>query len=538
MAPERFQAPSHDHSWRSGWRGRRSWGRALWWGLVLVVPAAVAIVVRLQRLVVTSDSVAQQSVVRTWFAAGHDRAYLPPDTWLLKLPVYLVVEALPLTPSARLLAESIVLAVLTAGLLAASLAVIARASGGTVRAPDAVLPVAWVATVGGGLGQYLAVMPNSRNVELGIAVAIVAGVAALGARTPVTRGRTAVLAAAATVALAVAWVDDPYIAFLGGLPLAVTCVAWFLLRDRDRRLLVAAAVLGASLLFLPVARRVLGLLGVEVVPDATGVTLSPGQVAGHLPILGPALASQVGLWESGAATLPARVTVCAVLAAAGAASVWLAVRGWRARQVALAFLGGHWLVVVVGVLVNRTIYDFHAGRYLVLAVVDLAVCLGVAATLLRRTRPRIATAVAALLAVATAANVLGAVLDRTPRPPLAALQDRTLAVVESTGATKGYSGFWAADLYTSRSGGRVLVSDVVCGSGRLRPRFWLTDSARLSAPATRTFVLWDPAAPDQQGCSLADLERQFGPAVQRLPAPAGGTILVYPRDVTPQLSGG
>jgi hypothetical protein len=313
-------------------------------------------------------------------------------------------------------------------------------------------------------------------------------------------------------------------------------VGWFVLRYRERRLLGAAAVLGASLLLVPVLRRLLDRIGVVTVPDATGVTLSPGEVAGHLPILGPALASQVGLWETGAATLPARVTVVLVLVTATLAALALARHGWRTHDLALTFLAVHWPVVVAGVLVNRTIYDFHAGRYLVLAVVDLAVCLGVATALLRRTRPRAARALTGLLAVAVAANLAGAVLDRTPRPALGDLQEQTLALLEGTGATKGYSGFWAADLYTHQSGGRLMVSDVVCSDGRLRPRFWLTDSARLRAPADRTFVLWDPAAPDQQGCTLADLERQFGPARERIAAPAGGTVLVYEGDVTARLA--
>jgi hypothetical protein len=510
---------------------------------LVAVPLTVSIVLNLQRLTVTSDSVAQQSVVRTWLRAGHGQTYLPPDTWLLKLPLYLVVEVLPLAPPARLLAESAALALLAFALLAAgmrALILFALPPGAAVNPLDVALPLAWLGTLGGGLGQYLAVMPNSRNIELGLSFCLLAvlGHTLRDSAAPRRRWITATAAAAAVAALSLLWADDPYEAYLAGAPLAAACLAWFVLRRRDWRLPGAAAVLAASLLALPLWRRALAAAGVQVVPDATGVTLSPARIAAHLPLIWPSLAAQTGLrGPVPAAGAPARVTVLVVLAAAVPAAAWLAVRGWHTRNLPLAFLGAHWPVVVAGVLVNRTIYDFHAGRYLVLGVFDLAVCAGVAVALLRPARPRLAAGAAALLAAAVAANLIAVVLDDTRRPALAVRQDQTLAVLERTGAVKGYSGFWAADLYTHSSGGRIMVSDVACSAGRLRPRHWLTDSARITIPARRTFVLWDPSAPDQAGCSLAALVAQFGDPAQRIPAPAGGVILLYQDDVTGRLAG-
>src|SRR4051794_19895799 len=82
--------------------------------LALVVPVCLAIVLRRDAWGLSSDSVAQQSIVQTWFHVGHARTYLPPDTWLLKLPVYVVVEALPLAAAHRVLLESAALAAVTA----------------------------------------------------------------------------------------------------------------------------------------------------------------------------------------------------------------------------------------------------------------------------------------------------------------------------------------------------------------------------------------------------------------------------------------
>ncbi|HEY6793239.1 MAG TPA: hypothetical protein VI248_01000 [Kineosporiaceae bacterium] len=523
---------------------------------VVAVPLTLAVVLRLRRLTVTSDSVAQQSVVVTWLRAGHRQTYLPPDTWLLKIPLYAAVEAIPLAPPLRLLVESVSLAVLAVALLAAGthrLVSLALPAGAGRSWWDVALPLAWLGTVGGGLGQYLAVMPNSRNIELGAAVCLLAVLGGVVlAPTPRSGWRRLVRAAAAVAAvpaLALLWVDDPYEAALVAGPLALACLAWLAVRPAgraadggagrpgERRLLAAAAVLAGSLVAVSPLHRALAAAGVQVVPDATGVTLDPGQLAGHLRIIPAAMAAEVGLRDPvTAADLAARIGVVTVLVAAVPAATWVAVHGWRTRQLALAFLGAHCPLVVAGVVANRTVSDFHAGRYLVLAVVDLAVAAAVAAALLRSRRPRLAAGLAALLAAATLANLVAVVFDATPRPELAARQEQTLAVLERTGAAKGYSGFWAADLYTHQSGGRLMVSDVACSSGRLRPRHWLTDSARTGVPAARTFVLWDPSAPDQVGCSIADVEAQFGPPTQRISAPAGGVILLYDRDVTPLLA--
>ena len=154
--------------------GRRR--AALLVGLTLLAPVLAAFVLRRDAWVVTSDSVAQQSIVRTWFAAGHDVTYLPPDTWLLKVPLYVVVEALPLAPMTRLLVESAVLAAVA--LVAAAWATWELAGQAGLRRSRSLLgvllPFAWFGTLSGGAGSYLVSLPNSRNVELGLALVVVA----------------------------------------------------------------------------------------------------------------------------------------------------------------------------------------------------------------------------------------------------------------------------------------------------------------------------------------------------------------------------
>jgi len=274
---------------------------------------------------------------------------------------------------------------------------------------------------------------------------------------------------------------------------------------------------------------------VVVVPDATGVSVSPARWLANTRLLWPALVAEVGLDEPGTVAAVAQGAVLAVLAAGVVAAAWLTRHGWRTRDLPLTFLGLHAPVVVAGVLADRTVYDFHAGRYLVLAVVDVAACLAVAIALVRPRRPRLAAVGSALVATALALNVAGAALDPLAVPPLRDRQERTLAVVRATGATKGFSDFWGSDLLTQQSGGAVLMADVVCAGGRLRLRHWITDSARETAPARRTVVLWDPDAAYGRGCPLDALDRQLGPPSARVPAPTGGWVLVFDTDVATRI---
>ncbi|HEX2808967.1 MAG TPA: hypothetical protein VHN80_22605 [Kineosporiaceae bacterium] len=518
-------------------RSRRRTRDAFLAGVALLVPVIAVVVVRFSRLTVSSDSVAQQSIVQTWLRVGHERTYLPPDTWLLKLPVYLLFESLPASPALRLLGESVTLTVVSFALLALGTWSLAGLVRSERRWVDVVFPLAWVGTLGGGNGQYLAVMPNSRNIELGFSLCLLAFAGRYlspgqAGRGRVSRRMSVPTGTAAALLLSLLWVDDPYFAYLVGAPLAAGCLFWFVARTRDARLLRLAGVLAGSLLAIPVLRMLLSAARVQIVPDGTGVTLSPRDVVRHLPVLGPALSAQLGLADHGWGAGPAHIAALALLTAAVFAAGYLARRGWRERNLPVTFIAVHWLVVVAGVLANRTIYDYHAGRYLVLAVFDLAVSIGVAAAALRSTRPRAARLVTVLLAIAVAANCAAVALDRSPHPTQAALQQDTLAVLRRTGAAKGFGEVWTADLYTQLSGGDLMVSDVVCQNQRVRLRDWLTDTARVRMPAQRTFLLWDPAATNLRGCTLPGIADQLGRPEQVFPSPAGGTVLVYDTDIS------
>ena len=542
------EAPAPPAGGPLGWARRRRRARArATAALALVVPVAVAIVLRRDAWVLTSDSVAQQSIVRTWFAVGHDRAYVPPDTWLLKLPVYVVAEAVPLAAAHRVLLESIALAAVTALLAGWAVWTLAGQAGlaGSRRRRDVVLPLAWVLTLSGGLGSYLVALPNSRNVELGLGLVVLAWAGRRlegpgDGRPPSVGG--VLRGAGVAVLLALLWVDDPYVASLVGWPLAIAAPAWALRPasrgGRDPRLFAVAAVVLGSLALVPVLREVLVRMGVVIVPDATAVTLDPQALLAHLRILGPAAAAELGLPEPGAAAAVGHVLAVALVALGSLAAVAVTVRGWRRGRLAVTLLGVNSAVVVAGVVVNATVYDAHAARYLVLAALDLAACLALGLGLLREQRPQWSRAAVAVVAGALAVNLLSAGVDHPVPPSIVAAQTQdqrevlaTLRSVAGGTPLEVYGPFWTADLQTHLSGGTFQVVEVVCDGGRLRRRLWLTDTARERVRAARAAVIVPAGAPELAGCGVDAVAAQLGGAAREVTTRGGTTVVVVARDV-------
>jgi hypothetical protein len=511
----------------------------------------LAVAVPLLRSVpLNSDAVAQQSIVLTWLRVGHDQTFLPTDTWILKLPLYLVVESLPVTAATRVLIEVSALNILMFLLLAWASWWFAGRAGNSRRWYDVILPLAWLATVGGALGRDLSTGPNGRNVELALSflVLAVAGAYVAASETGAGRGegwRPWSIGVATAVLLSLLWVDDSYFAYLVGLPLLIVCLVASGLRHvarrgaeherpRSGRLLGVAAVLAVSLLLVPVLRRLLAAVGVFVVAVDTTPSFSPATVLAHVRALGPSVTSQLG--DRGAGGTVGLVFSLAIVLTGLTVSGYLAWRARRRRELVLTFLALQWLVALAAVILKRRFEGVVDGRYLVLVFVDLAVCAGVGLAAVRDRHPRVALAVTTLVVAAVTMNCTVRVLAGTANPPESSRQAETLRAASASGASKGFAAYWDANLYVHRSAGELQISEVVCqGNGRLQLRNFLTDTARLAVPARRTFLIYDAAGEFFKPCSLSSLQAQLGPPIMELPGASDAVVLVYGYDLATRL---
>jgi hypothetical protein len=504
--------------------------------LPVVLPCllmAVVVVLRHASTVWTSDSTAQQSILRTWLDVGHGTAYLPSDTWLLKIPLYAVVEALPLGPHGKLFVDALLLNILTFALLGWAAWALARLSPVAPRWYEVAMPLVWLAALGGGIGSNRMLL-NYRNIELGLCFAAMALAAKYLSNR---RGRRATHLGAAVALLTLFWLDDPYFALLVGLPFVAASLAWYLLRDRDARYLHLAAAVTASLALMPVMHRLAGTIGVVVMNKGSEVSLDPAQLLADLSFVWPGVAIQAGI-DSGGGALGELTSAFLVLALAVtlAASTVLAWHGWRNRRFVPTFVGLHWPLVVAGYLASSYTQAHGSSRYLILAFYDLALGTALALPLIRHRAPRIASAALGMLGAGIVLNLITTALAvGGPPPALTQARQTQMDAVLSTDAPKGYAQFWSANVVTYLSDRKVTVNAVKCSGGHFSYDPWLTDTARYELTAMRSFLIWEPAAPYLSSCTRADVDRLLGPPAAAVDAGNGTTVLVYNRDIGPSM---
>lgn len=99
------------------------------------------------------------------------------------------------------------------------------------------------------------------------------------------------------------------------------------------------------------------------------------------------------------------------------------------------------------------------------------------------------------------------------------------------GPLEVYGPFWTADLQTHLSDGAFQVVEVVCDGGRLRRRYWLTDTARERVRAQRAAVIVPAAAPELAGCTVGSVAAQLGGSAREVRTSGGTTVVVVERDV-------
>ncbi|GLY27060.1 hypothetical protein Kisp02_04250 [Kineosporia sp. NBRC 101731] len=499
----------------------------------IVLPALVAgllAALRHPRVVYTSDSTAQQSIVRTWLDVGHGVTHLPADTWLFKFPLYLVIEQLALDPTTKLLIAVLVLTAATFALLGAGAMLLAPRA----RWYELAGPLLFLAAMNGGIGSNRN-LSNYRNIELGLCFLLLA----LAARYLDGRGslrKQCRWAGPVTLGLTLFWFDDPYFQVLMAAPLMVLALAWFLLRTRNPRLLALAGCLLVSFLLLPLLQWGVGVFGLEI--DHTQ-QLSPtlASVSSGLRQFAYDTATQAGVerWRGAPALLiAADVLTVLVLALLVAGSVIGAVWFWRSRELVPFAVAVNWPLAFLGTLVQ----EGHPSRYLILAPYGLVVT---AVILLPRLReraparvglPRSLVVVLSATALVTTAWGAASALEVNRRPSNALIaQSQLMDEVATTGVLKGFAPYWYGNVTSYLTGGGRTVYELKCTHGEMKTRSWVSDTARLTRPAQRSFLIWVPDYYEPHGCTEAAWNAVLGEPAQVSTLDDGVQVRVYDYDI-------
>jgi hypothetical protein len=150
-------------------------------------------------------------------------------------------------------------------------------------------------------------------------------------------------------------------------------------------------------------------------------------------------------------------------------------------------------------------------------------------------RPAAAVLRPALLAIlAGYAGVLAFNATRPPRPPTTQAVPSWLTAHH---LTAGIASYWAANITTVATSGRVEVRPVRISCGRFTPDPWEAEESWYQPPSTATFLVLGLASTAGAHRAAADAVAQFGPP-QRTAGIGAYEVLVWHHDLLPAVTGG
>lgn len=476
-----------------------------------------------------SDDVALQTILGQWRRGYHATAHLGADSFILKVPLYLLVASLFENGRTALLVTTLVLNVMGFSLYVWSIRYFAtRFSVDHERPHLFIWPLLWVA----GLGLILAnalITPNLRNVEIGLAFFLIALVAKFWDGE--LEASPAWLLIAVPL-LGLFLYDDPYFLFLCVVPLLALLAASRAIRPFDRRTTLLGAFLLGGILAYKVFEVVFRSFGIHPAKADTSLAGLDG-IRHHFRILvhGSLLLFEADLISNGLSLARPRLLLnLAVLLC----TLLYPVALWR-RRVRFAdepwkwFFGLYPILVAAVFVFSTQAIDLHSARYLVLLPFLSVLVLGVGFHEI--TDKRLRTGAVLLVALATTSNVVSTLDEYRSQPGGPNRLNYTIVnAVGSKGLTKGYAEYWSSNINTYLSEDRVDFIQVTCEESRVEPYEWLTDDGIHAKRASRTFYLWEGGDPES-GCGYDQVLRQFGEPAEVVPVTNGLKLLIYDYDL-------
>ena len=499
--------------------------------VVMAIATALAVIANTLTRQVSSDDLAWQRLLDIWGGQGHAHAWISEDVFPTRYPLYLVLDALGISGRRGVDVAAVLLDVAAGAAFVVGLVLsgeLARPLRWRLVPALAVLSV-WAAVT----WDQVFFSPNTRTLEFGLSVLLLALLGTVAARDDIARARLAAI----TVFAAAIWLSDPFVLYVVGGPAALVAVIDVVHRAHRRRGLVVLAVLAVSGLAAWLFRFVLELFDITLRPVAGGARHYTGldDLADRTRAVFDRLVALLGISGTDLTTGPIGATGLAwlrlALVALGIAGAILTLRRWSAasllaRTLVVCIVTTPIAVVLVNVYANP---DAVIDRYLGAALIGIAGLAVIAVDRLTGSPGRAAAAVMAVVVLgAFAGNLVTWAEDHDAQPDADAL---ALAHgVDGQLWDRVYGQYWVAVRVDQIARGGPRWIHVNCHHGRLRLMPWHNDTAVLRGrPATIAVAL------DGLGCTRGQLERVYGPA-SRTTDVAGTRFAVWETaDASPRL---
>lgn len=475
--------------------------------LAIIVATALGIAAESVVHSLNSDELAWQRLLDIWMHEGHGTAWISEDILFPRFALYLLLDVVGVTGRNAALATAGIMSAAGSLTMAAAMVI-----GADLRRPlRARTAVALVLTACWAPFAWAVIFfnPNSRSLELGLALL---GVAGLGL---VLTGRLArsLALGGLTAALALLWLSDPFVLYYVGITVALVVGAEVFERAKRRRALVVLGVLAASAIVSVLLRRALELVDLTAKP--VGENRRNITAIGDLPdrtwaVLGRIL-EVVGISGSDLTSGPIDVAVVAwvriVIVALGVIGAVMVIRRWGSASLLPRTMVATLVTTPLIVIVVNQFDDPERvmDRYLCLVPIALVVLAVVAVDGLHGLSARIAAiavTVVVIGAVASGARLWWEHRDVAPDDPALRLE----AAAEAAGFERVYGYYWLTVPPDQLVDGGVRWVTVDCRpDGRLRLEEWNNDDAVLGPSAAPVAIALDGLC-----ASLDDLTEAYG----------------------------
>lgn len=502
-------------------------------GVTLIV---LALITASTSRLITSDYVAQQNITNTLSLRSRPIVDMQQDNFIIKLPIYVLTERLPVAPLPRLVATSVIINALSILLFFWSLQRFGRLFN--LSRSAWYVPFLWVCSASAGLAAVL-LNPNTRNLEIGLGFAALACLATwYKDEWQADTLRRKELGAAFVLGLGLLFYDDPYTIYVVGLPLvAVFGLTWLLRTKEQHRDLQMVLVVVAAYIAAKVWYWLLWALGFHAAA-AYGFFAPVSQLGPNMSLVGSGLLMLFGASIFGQPVASVQsfglelnlviLLITTVLPLLLLFSKRIRQDVWKVFLVLLPFFA------LLACTVSGIMSDFAPGsiRYLVFVPFTTATIFLVLMGEKLPRRAQIALASIFLLAAAlNTASTAYAYAHRGDSPN--AMNEQIAAVLKSHGLTKGYAAYWDAGIDQYLTNNKTIIIQAGCSPtvGIDAYRF-LVNEQEYALPATESFYLYNPGL---TRCSSSDMERFLGKPKSSVMLPGRLTLYIYGYDISSRI---
>ena len=492
----------------------------------------------------TSDAVAQQVILKDWQKGYRQSAVVGQDNWVIKYPLYIATNNLPISANYRILTTSWLILATTAFLIIWSLQrfMFTLGSAGRRKKQLSLLALSAFLAAIPATTFFIFQFPNSRNIEIGLAMFLMVELHRFFVSKRIYQTHTYIKIAAILLTSSLLLADDPLFFYEFGLPLLFITAAYFIFLPQVARWklyviggFAALSVIASKL----IAQALTALTPLSYIKPQMAFA-SFDQFIVNLKYLFSNAIDIFGIDFWGKEPFKLHTILVYVFIIIFVFSVYGFISQARSHKDSII----HGVSVTIGVIAVAVFclntffssgLDNLSGRYLIILIPVQLFALSYA--LLKINNKRLNGFIMVCLALAVMLTAIFSVktIVTNFHEPVNNIDRSVLSAIKKANLSKGYAAYSRSTTLTYSSDFKVNVVSVECGLQDKKMYFSpvLSEEGALNQPVQKSFYLYDPTRP--YDCQAQDLRHLFGDPQQSITLPTKEVLNIYNYDINTRI---